>query len=82
MASPRPKVHPTHTAGFSRLSKVRLGLSSFKGSRNYENMKVIKFSPIFSGMMKRKVAEEDAMGKIPFKISNRKNITSSVYAEL
>ena len=45
-------------------------------------MKVINFSPIFSGMMKRKVAEEDAMGKIPFKIYNRKNITSSVYAEL
>ena len=81
MASPRPKVHPTHTAGFSRLSKVRLGLSSFKGSKNYE-MKVIKFFPIFSGMMKRMVAEEDAMGKKPFKISNRKNITSSVCAKL
>ena len=81
MASPRPKVHPTHPAGFSRLSKVRLGLSSFKGSKNYE-VKVIIFFPIFSGMMKRKVAEEDAMGKKPFKISDRKNITSSVYAEL
>ena len=81
MASPRPKVHPTHTAGFSRLSKVRLGLSSFKGSKNYE-VKVIIFFPIFSGMMKRKVAEEDAMGKKPFKISNRRNITSSVHAEL
>ena len=81
MASPRPKVHPTHTAGFSRLSKVRLGLSSFKGSKNYE-VKVIIFFPIFSGMMKRKVAEEDAMGKKLLKFKNRKNITSSVCAKL
>ena len=65
MASPRPKVHPTHTAGFSRLSKVRLGLSSFKGSKNYE-VKVIIFFRIFSGMMKRKAEEEDAMGKKKF----------------